>query len=63
MFVQENKVDLGMWSGFEATWHSTAHYHQRKPLEQDGSTHIAFCERSLAQAIPQTSLSCYLGEY
>lgn len=63
MFVQENKMSQELWSGLEATWHSTAHYHQMKPLEQDGDTQMPFCERSLAQAIHQTFPSCCLGEY
>lgn len=63
MFMQENKVSQKLWSGLEATWHSLAHYHQMKPLKQDDCTQTAFCERSLAQVIPQTFPGYYLGEY
>ena len=66
MFVQENKVSQELWSGLEATWHSTTHHYQMKTpclLKQDGHIQTAFWERSLAQAIPQTIRGHYLGEY
>lgn len=65
-FVQENKVSEELWSGLEATWHSTTHHHQMKPscpLKQDGHLQTAFWERCLVQAMPQTIPGHYLGEY
>lgn len=66
MFVQENKVGQELWSGLEATWHSTTHNHQMKPscpLKQDGHIQTAFWKRSLTQAVPKIIPGHYLGEY